>query len=80
MTARLVGVASLRDSSPDWLTLLRAAGAMESYLRASTRASSPDEIASFLLLDRAFHVRYHSLAVADHCLEELSKVTRVPKR
>jgi uncharacterized alpha-E superfamily protein len=75
MTARLLeGRLLAGDHSPDWLTLLRAAGAMESYLRASSRSSSPDAIASFLLLDRAFpRSAYHTLTVADHCLEELSK-------
>lgn len=77
MTARLLeGRLLAGDHSPDWLTLLRAAGAMESYLRASSHAWSPEEIASFLLLDRAFpRSAYHSLQVADHCLEELSRTS-----
>ena len=62
------------DDTPDWLTLLRAAGAMESFLRASVQVASPEEIASFLLLDRDFpRSAYYSLAVADRCLDELSK-------
>lgn len=75
MTARLLeGRLLAADDSPDWLTLLRAAGAMESYLRASAQATNPEAIAAFLLLDRAFpRSAYHSLSVADHCLEELSR-------
>lgn len=75
MTARLLeGRLLAADNSPDWLTLLRAAGAMESYLRATARATNPEAIAAFLLLDRAFpRSAYHSLGVADLCLEELSR-------
>jgi len=74
MTARLLESRLLAgEHSPDWLTLLRAAGAMESYLRASTGGSDPEAIAAFLLLDRAFpRSAFHSLNVADLCLEELT--------
>lgn len=74
MTARLLESRLLSaEHSPDWLTLLRAAGAMESYLRASAGGSDPQAIAAFLLLDRAFpRSAYHSLTVADRCLEELT--------
>jgi uncharacterized alpha-E superfamily protein len=76
MSARLLeGRLLAGDDTPDWLTLLRAAGAMESFLRASVQVASPEEIASFLLLDRDFpRSAYYSLAVADRCLDELSKV------
>jgi uncharacterized alpha-E superfamily protein len=75
MTARLLeGRLLAGDSSPDWLTLLRAAGAMESYLRASSRGSDPQAIAAFLLLDPAFpRSAFHSLSEADHCLEQLTR-------
>jgi uncharacterized alpha-E superfamily protein len=77
MTARLLeGRLLAADHSPDWLTLLRAAGAMESYLRTSFRGADPEAIANFLLLDRSFpRSAYHSLAVADNCLEELTKAS-----
>jgi uncharacterized alpha-E superfamily protein len=77
MTARLLqGRLFAAEHSPDWLTLLRAAGAMESYLRASVRRSDPESIASFLLLDRVFpRSAYHSLAVADQCLDELTRAS-----
>lgn len=77
MTARLLqGRLFAAEHSPDWLTLLRAAGAMESYLRASVRRSDPESIASFLLLDRVFpRSAYHSLSVADQCLDELTRVS-----
>ncbi|MFY9783055.1 MAG: alpha-E domain-containing protein [Acidimicrobiales bacterium] len=77
MTARLLqGRLLSAEHSPDWLTLLRAAGAMESYLRASVRRSDPEAIASFLLLDRVFpRSAYHSLSVADQCLDELTRAS-----
>jgi uncharacterized alpha-E superfamily protein len=77
MTARLLeGRLLAADHSPDWLTLLRAAGAMESYLRVSVRGANPEAIANFLLLDRSFpRSAFHSLNVADHCLEELTKAS-----
>lgn len=77
MTARLLqGRLFDEQHSPDWLTLLRAAGAMESYLRASVRRSDPESVASFLLLDRVFpRSAYHSLAVADQCLDELTRAS-----
>ncbi len=69
LDAQLVGV----DTSPDWLTLLRAAGAMESYLRESRGSASAESLASFLLLDRLFpRSVYHSLNVADNSLELLT--------
>jgi hypothetical protein len=49
MTARLLESRLLAEEhSPDWLTLLRAAGAMESYLRVTTGGSDPQAIAAFL--------------------------------
>ncbi len=76
MTARLVESRLLSDSSPDWLTLLRAAGAMESYFRGSNGASDPAAIATFLLLDRSFpRSAYQALSIADNCLEELTRNT-----
>ena len=74
MVARLLeGRLLAADLSPDWLTLLRAAGAMESYLRASPQGSDPRAIAAFLLLDRAFpRSAFHSMAVADECLAALA--------
>jgi uncharacterized alpha-E superfamily protein len=75
MTARLLESRLLAaEHSPDWLTLLRAAGAMESYLRQSTGGSDPEAIAAFLILDRSFpRSAYHSLTVADRCLEDLTR-------
>jgi uncharacterized alpha-E superfamily protein len=69
LDAQLVGL----HNSPDWLTLLRAAGAMESYLRESHGSASAESLASFLLLDRLFpRSVFHSLNVADNSLEELT--------
>lgn len=69
LDAQLVGI----HNSPDWLTLLRAAGAMESYLRESRGSASSESLASFLLLDRLFpRSVYHTLNVADGSLELLT--------
>jgi len=74
MCARLLeGRLLAAEHAPDWLTLLRASGAMESFLRASSGLAAPTEIASFLLLDRLFpRSAYHALTVADGCLEQLA--------
>jgi uncharacterized alpha-E superfamily protein len=74
MTARLLeGRLLAAEHSPDWLTLLRASGAMESFLRASSGVADPEAVASFLLLDRLFpRSAYHALSVADDCLAQLS--------
>jgi uncharacterized alpha-E superfamily protein len=64
LDAQLVGL----DSPPDWLTLLRAAGAMESYLRESKGNATAESLAAFLLLDRVFH----ALNVADTSLDLLT--------
>ncbi len=69
LDAQLVGI----DSSPDWLTLLRAAGAMESYLREFHGSATAESLGSFLLLDRLFpRSVYHTLNVADNSLELLT--------
>lgn len=69
LDAQLVGI----DSSPDWLTLLRAAGAMESYLRESRGNATAESLASFLLLDRLFpRSVFHALNVADASLDLLT--------
>ncbi len=74
MTARLLESRLLSARAPDWMALLRAAGAVESYFRASTGATDPEAVAAFLLLDRSFpRSAYHSLTTADHCLEELTR-------
>lgn len=74
MTCRLLDAQLLGgDSAPDWLTLLRAAGAMESYLRESKGNATAESLASFLLLDRLFpRSVFHALNVADTSLEEVT--------
>jgi uncharacterized alpha-E superfamily protein len=72
LDAQLVGL----DNAPDWLTLLRAAGAMESYLRESRGGATTQSLASFLLLDRLFpRSVFHALQVADVSLDQLSSST-----
>ena len=80
MTCRLLDGQLLGiEGSADWLTLLRAAGAMESYLRASRGNATDESLAIFLLLDRLFpRSVFHTLNVADNALEALtSAISRV---
>lgn len=74
MTSRLLDGQLLgMDGTPDWLTLLRAAGAMESYLRVSRGNATAESLAVFLLLDRFFpRSVFHTLNVADNALESLT--------
>lgn len=77
MTSRLLDGQLLGvTGSPDWLTLLRAAGAMESYLRVSRGNATAESLATFLLLDRLFpRSVFHSLNVADRALESITSTT-----
>lgn len=77
MTCRLLDGQLLGiEGSPDWLTLLRAAGAMESYLRVSRGNASAESLAVFLLLDRLFpRSVFHTLNVADNALESVTSTT-----
>jgi uncharacterized alpha-E superfamily protein len=73
MTARLLSVRVLDAShAPDWMILLRASGADESFLRTHGGTSDAARIAEFLLLDRLFpRSVLHALATAEQCLIEL---------
>jgi uncharacterized alpha-E superfamily protein len=77
MTSRLLDGQLLGIvGTPDWLTLLRAAGAMESYLRVSRGNATAESLAVFLLLDRLFpRSVFHTLNVADNALESLTSTT-----
>ncbi len=73
MTARLL---SLRmpgtPYAPDWLMLLRASGAEESFLRTYGGSGGPARIAAFLLLDKLFpRSAVHALTTAEQCLATL---------
>ncbi|MDE3044820.1 MAG: alpha-E domain-containing protein [Acidobacteriota bacterium] len=55
MTARLLRARAVSDEhAPDWLAFLRASGAMEAYMRSTSRLGDANGIAAFLLLDRIF--------------------------
>jgi uncharacterized alpha-E superfamily protein len=73
MTVRLL-LARVGDSasSPAWVTVLRSAGAHDTYLRTYRGVLDAVRVVEFMLLDRLFprSVMY-SLRLAEHSLEEL---------
>ncbi|MEU2032719.1 alpha-E domain-containing protein [Nocardia amamiensis] len=75
MTVRLLlSRAGDRTSSPAWVTVLRSAGAHDSYLRTHRGALDANLVAEFILLDRLFpRSVFHSLRVAEKCLRELDQ-------
>lgn len=73
MTVRLV-LSRVGDSasSPAWVTLLRSAGAHDTYLRTYRGALDANRVVEFMLLDRLFpRSVFYSLKLAEHSLEEL---------
>jgi len=61
-----------RASSPAWVTLLRSAGAHDSYLRTYRGAMDAGRVVEFMLLDRLFpRSIFYSLRLAEHNLDEL---------
>jgi uncharacterized alpha-E superfamily protein len=85
MTARLLSTHRLAGGTiPGWLTLLRACGAWETYLRTYRGALDDRHAAEFLLLDRLFpRSVLAALLTAEECVGELestlgmSRSTRV---
>ncbi len=77
MTARLLrGRVVAGPNAPDWLALLRASGAMESFMRSARGAHDAQLIVAFLLLDRDFpRSILYSLDQADLCLTEVQPTT-----
>lgn len=75
MTVRLLlSRAGDRSSSPAWVTVLRSAGAHDTYLRTHRGAMDAHLVAEFILLDRLFpRSVFHSVRVAELCLEELDQ-------
>lgn len=73
MTARLLlARMSTTRHQLGWLTLLRACGAHESFIRTRGWASEPFSVAEFLMLDRLFpRSVLHALSAADQCLSAL---------
>lgn len=54
MTARMLSTGDLSAAGMSWVTMLRGAGAYESFLRSRRSAFGDEHAAEFLLLDRLF--------------------------
>ncbi|MGW4100121.1 MULTISPECIES: alpha-E domain-containing protein [unclassified Mycobacterium] len=73
MTVRLL-LSRVGDSgsSPAWVTLLRSAGAHDTYLRTYRGVLEAGRVVEFMLLDRLFpRSIFYSLRLAEHSLDEL---------
>jgi uncharacterized alpha-E superfamily protein len=73
MTVRLL-LSRVGDSasSPAWVTLLRSAGAHDTYLRTYRGTMDAGRVVEFMLLDRLFpRSIFYSLRLAEHSLDEL---------
>ena len=73
MTVRMllsrVGVSAV---SPAWVTVLRSAGAHDTYLRTYRGVLDANRVVEFILLDRLFpRSIFYSLKLAEHNLDEL---------
>lgn len=61
-----------RASSPGWMTVLRSAGAQDTYLRTYRGALDARRVVQFLLRDNLFpRSVFHALRHAENCLEQL---------
>lgn len=61
-----------RASSPSWMSVLIAAGAQDTYIRAYRGAVNAENVAEFMVLDRLFpRSVFHTLKVAERNLAEL---------
>jgi uncharacterized alpha-E superfamily protein len=66
-------------SSPAWVTVLRSAGAHDTYLRTYRGVLDAGRVVEFMLLDRLFpRSVFYSLLLAEHSLDELHH--RAPNR
>jgi uncharacterized alpha-E superfamily protein len=73
MTVRLL-LSRVGDSasSPAWVTLLRSAGAHDTYLRTYRGVLDAGRVVEFMMLDRLFpRSIFYSLKLAEHSIEEL---------
>ena len=74
MVRLLMSRVSDRMSSPGWLTVLRSAGAQDTYLRTYRGALDAARVVQFLLLDRLFpRSVFHALREAENCLQQLDR-------
>ncbi|EOM76408.1 alpha-E domain-containing protein [Rhodococcus rhodnii] len=70
----LLSRAGDRPSSPAWVTVLRSAGAHDTYLRTYRGALDAGRVVEFILLDRLFpRSVFHALRQAEICLDELDQ-------
>ena len=77
MTVRLL-LSRVGDSasSPAWVSVLRAAGAHDTYLRTHRGVLDANRVVEFMLLDRLFpRSAFFSLKLAEHSLGELMTST-----
>ena len=73
MTVRLL-LSRVGDSasSPAWVTLLRSAGAHDTYLRTYRGVLDAGRVVEFMMLDRLFpRSVFYSLKLAEHSIDEL---------
>jgi uncharacterized alpha-E superfamily protein len=73
MTVRLL-LSRVGDSasSPAWVTLLRSAGAHDTYLRTYRGVLDAGRVVQFMMLDRLFpRSVFYSLKLAEHSMDEL---------
>ena len=69
MTARLLLARMSSRHQLGWLTVLRACGAHESFIRTHGWASEPVDVVEFLMLDRLFpRSVLYALSTAEQCL------------
>lgn len=72
MVRLLLSRAGDRTSSPAWVSVLRSAGAQDTYLRTYRGALDATRVVEFMLLDRLFpRSIFSALRQAEQCLEEL---------
>jgi len=68
----LLSRVSDRMSSPGWVTVLRSAGATDTYLRTYRGALDASRVVQFLLMDKLFpRSVFHALRQAETCLVDL---------
>jgi uncharacterized alpha-E superfamily protein len=68
-----------RTSAPGWMTVLRSAGAQDTYLRTYRGVLDARRVVQFLLRDRLFpRSVFHALHQAEFCIEQLDE--RMPAR
>ncbi|KJF21825.1 hypothetical protein CJ178_00700 [Rhodococcus sp. ACPA4] len=68
----LLARAGDKPTSPAWVSVLRSAGAHDTYLRTYRGALDANRVVEFILLDRLFpRSVFHSIRQAEKCLEEL---------